>query len=247
MASAADERLQLLHELSRRLASFDDLDELLRHATRGVRELFAAEGSSILLLDRSRHEFRFPIASMSESGRAAGEALREVRFPADKGIAGWVLSHSEPLAVEDVRKEARFYGGVDEVTGITTRAILAAPLRAPSGTIGVIEVINPAAGTFTPDDSQFLDTVASDITLAYETADLHAQLRHERITLGQFFRVTGTGLLVIGALIVLATALANMAVALPWHRMFSRAPFVAGVLAALAGVVLLRIGRQVDG
>ena len=68
-------RLQFLYDLSRRLATFEDLDELLRHATRGIRELFAAEASSILLLDSSLRELRFPVASLDES------KLTDCRFP----------------------------------------------------------------------------------------------------------------------------------------------------------------------
>src|SRR5437867_13148830 len=94
-------RLQLLNDVNRRLATFTALDELLRYATRRGRELLDAEGCAVLLLDGARHEFHFPVASQSEA-RAASEArLADVRFPANQGIAGWVLAHDEAVLVAD--------------------------------------------------------------------------------------------------------------------------------------------------
>ena len=69
MTSPSD-RLQVLYDLSRRLATFDDLDALLRDATQAVREVFDAEGTAILLLDASRNELRFPVASQAGAASA---------------------------------------------------------------------------------------------------------------------------------------------------------------------------------
>jgi len=89
-------------------------------------------------------EFYVPVASQRESREAGDTLLAEVRFPADRGVGGWVLEHGE--AVQDAAHDARFYSGVDRLTNLTTHAILCAPLRTRSGIIGVIEVINPAHG-----------------------------------------------------------------------------------------------------
>jgi GAF domain-containing protein len=242
--TTAAERLQFLYDLSRRLATFEDLDELLRYATRGVRELFAAEGSSILLLDADRRELRFPVASMSESRREAAAVLQELRFPANRGVAGWVLGQGEAILVEDVAKDPRFYAGVDQATGLTTRTILAAPLRVPSGTIGVVEVVNPPRDTVSAEDVKFLDAFARDIAAAYEKAELRAQLRQEVITLRQLARIAGVGALAIGVLSASGALLANLAWAVPLRTLPTRPPFVAGVLAVVAGVALLRAARR---
>jgi len=243
MASAT-ERLQLLYDLSRRLATFEDLDELVRYATRRLRELFAAEGCSILLLDASRHELRFPVASMSESRQATATVLSELRFPADRGIAGWVLEHGEAIVVADVEKDARFYSGVDQATGFTTRTVLAAPLRARSGAIGVVEVINPGGDGVTVDDATFLDALANDIAVAYEKADLYARLHQEVVTLRGVARGSGAALVALGILLVATALLANLAWALPWWMLPTRPPFLAGILAVVAGGALLRLVRR---
>ena len=56
------------------------------------------------------------MSSQSETLRTAEERLAEIRFPADRGVAGWVLSHNEALRIDDVSKDPRFYQGVDQAT-----------------------------------------------------------------------------------------------------------------------------------
>src|SRR2546427_10827141 len=96
-----DDRLHLLYEVTRRLATFTDLDELLRYATGRTRELLDAEGSAVLLLDPARREFNFGVAGQSEAHRATSARLLEIRFPAHLGVAGWALAHDEALAAPD--------------------------------------------------------------------------------------------------------------------------------------------------
>src|SRR5438552_16891101 len=96
-----------------------------------------------MLRDPARRECNFGVASQSETHQATSARLLKMRFPAHLGVAGWVLDHDDAAAVPDAQQDPRFYNGVDQVTNITTHAILSAPLRARSGSIGVIEAINP--------------------------------------------------------------------------------------------------------
>src|SRR5207237_40128 len=59
-----------------------------------------------------------------------------------------------------------------------TRSLIAAPLVAREGTIGVIEVVNPRSGTvFADEDLQFLETLAASIAVAIENARLYAHIK----------------------------------------------------------------------
>src|SRR5260221_3698582 len=100
--ATASERLHLLYELNRGLTTFTDLNGLLHYVTGHARELFQAEGCALLLLDRSRSEFYLPVTS--ETDAATASRLSALRFPAHRGIAGWVLAHDQATMVEDVRR-----------------------------------------------------------------------------------------------------------------------------------------------
>jgi GAF domain-containing protein len=240
----ATERLQVLYELGRRLASFDDLDALLRDATRAVREVFQAEGTAILLLDSGGTELRFPVASQAATAAGSEKLLTDLRFPAGEGIAGWVLANGQSVAVDDVNKDPRFYPGVAKATGVPTRALLAAPLRSRSETIGVVEVINPAGNRFEPEDAAFLEAVASDIGIAYEKAYLYAQLQGEVSSLRGLTRLAGYALMAFGLVTAALAIFANLAFAMPWSRLFTRPGLWAGLLGVFGGWWLVRRGSR---
>lgn len=242
MATGTDaERLHLLYEVSRRLATSSDLGELLGYATRRARELFDAEGCALLLVDRG--EFRFPLASQRESQSGGSMPLSEVRFPADRGVAGWVLAHDEAAAVPDVTHDSRFYRGVDDLTGRTTRAVLCAPLRTRQGNLGVLEVLNPTVQTTPAADLEFLEALAGDIAIAYEKALLTEKLRGEVLDLRQMCTLAGAGLVVLGLAYILGITYALLAHALPLRELPMRPGLSTGLVCLLAGVLLAGAGR----
>jgi len=244
MTAATSARLRLLYDLSRRLATFDQLDDVLRHATLKLRELFDAEGSAVLIVDPKTRELRFPVASQREGSEATAAELAEIRLPAGQGVAGWVLQHNEAIAVEDVARDARFYAGVDQATGATTRSLLAAPMRTEGPSIGVVEVMNPAPGRSGPEDVEFLDAVASDIATAYAKAALHERLRQEAATLRSLARLVGIALVVVGAVVAGGAAFATAARAVPVAKLLTQPQFLAGLVGSVAGVMVLRATRS---
>jgi len=242
LTTAAD-RLHLLYEVNRRLTAFTDLDELLHYATARTRELFQAEGCGLLLVDRERQQFYFPIASQSATSQASEASLAEIRFPIDRGIAGWVVSHDEAALVDDTATDPRFFAGVDAKTHVSTRSLLCAPLRTPDGNIGVVEVINPSPSALTRDDLEFLEALATDIALAHEKALLYERLRGEVVSLRQACAFAGYGLLGIGVVFSLGTVLGHLAWALPMSELLTRPGVLAGLAAIGVGTSLVGVAR----
>jgi len=64
--------------------------------------------------------------------------------------------------------------------GTESRSLICAPLRTRSGIIGVTQVINKKAGTFTEEDLGLLDAIAGNIAVALENARLYQGLRREK-------------------------------------------------------------------
>ena len=169
-------RLRLLHELGRAFAARTDLDELCEVVTRQCTGVLRAEGASILLLDPETNELYFPYVANADADAAA--RLRRLRFPADHGIAGHTLTHGQAVRVDDATADGRFYGGIDHASGVMTRSVLAAPLAAERGTIGVLQVVNRIdGGSFSDDDLGFLEALAGSVAVAVENARLLAETR----------------------------------------------------------------------
>lgn len=113
-------------------------------------DLGSAE-ASVLIRDGDEGDLRF----LTAIGEVA-EQLLDLKVPAGKGIAGFVLSSGQPMVVADVGEEQTFYAEVDRSTGYSTQMIMATPLRYKDEVIGVLEYINrhgePPYEPFTPDE-----------------------------------------------------------------------------------------------
>jgi len=241
--SDASKQLHLLADIGRSLATFTDLDDLVHYATRRTRELFDAEGCALLLLDRERNEFCFPVASQRDAGAVSAAELAEVRFPSHLGIAGWVLANDEGALVADTKTDPRFYDAVDRRTTMHTRSVLCAPLRTREGNIGVIEIVNPSAARLDPGDLEFLDILASEIGVAYEKAALYRELHREMIDLRRFLHAFGVILAGVGVVFALGATFYHRARVLPWSELPSERGILLGVVCIVIGVALFAVGQ----
>jgi Nif-specific regulatory protein len=169
------ERWTLLYELSQAFSALMTLDELLPSIIAKTKDILRAESCALLLLDDARQELYFPITS--DLSPVIDTRLQQVCFPADRGVAGWVLQHGTPACVADAARDARFYTGVDRHTGAQSHELLCAPLRTRRGVIGVIELRNRLEGSFTDEDLAFLDALAGSVAIALENAHLYERVR----------------------------------------------------------------------
>jgi GAF domain-containing protein len=175
--------------LSRRLATLNDalstltagLEPLavaravLTHAVETLR----AEAGTVLLIDPRSGELEF-VAGVGPQA----EQLTGLHLPPGTGLAGWVARQGRGVRVSNAQVDSRFYAGIDRLTGQTTRALLAVPLRTPERTFGVIELVHPArgaggraAGEFSEDDLAFMELLARSAAAVLENARVHAQNR----------------------------------------------------------------------
>ena len=176
MSTPGADRLLLLYELGCAFAERIELEELIPLVISKCRDVLDAEGGSVLLLDAATNEFVFPY--VAEQNPEAAARLATMRVPAESSIAGAVVRDGRPIRVDDPHADTRFYSEVDQLTGVRTGSLLAAPLRARHGTIGVIEVVNRrGGGAFTDDDLAFLDALAGSVAVAIENARLYDQVK----------------------------------------------------------------------
>ncbi len=96
------------------------------------------------------------------------------------GVCGWVAKHREPIVVEDAYQDARFLSKVDEITGFTTRNILAFPLQDRMELTGVIEIINKREGTFSAEDVKFVEAACGVTALTLRC--FHLETMVDKVT-----------------------------------------------------------------
>jgi GAF domain-containing protein len=136
------EFISAMLELDRAAASVSNDETLFRLLRRVLLDALAiveSQDGTLALLDDETTELVFVIVC----GQVAA-SLKGYRMPSDEGIVGWVVTHQQPVRVDNARLDERFSQRVDQTTGFHTRSILAVPLIGDNRVLGVVEVINKA-------------------------------------------------------------------------------------------------------
>ena len=123
-------------EAARRLES-ESARAVLRSVVEATVALFEAEAASIALYDPGSDRLVFEVAAGDQGQGVIGVAIRP-----DQGIAGYVYTTGQALALSDVASDPRFGRSVAEKTAYVPRSIVAVPLVDEQGTIGVLEVLD---------------------------------------------------------------------------------------------------------
>jgi GAF domain-containing protein len=136
--------------------------ELLQSIVDAAARIFGAAAASIALVDEQEQMLEFRVAY-----GAGNQSLVGMRIPIDKGIAGYVAMTGQPIAISDVRKDARFNQDFAKSTGYVPSSILATPLLFEERVIGVMEVLDKiSAPSFGLQDMELLGIFARQAALA---------------------------------------------------------------------------------
>lgn len=152
--------------ISSMLAQELGIHELLSAALDCSMDVVSAEAASILILDEEKENFKF-----YQTEGPAKPALRTETFPADKGIAGYIVNADAAEIINNVQNDPRFYGVIDTESGFKTRNMIAVPLIAGEERIGVLEVLNKVdGGSFTEEERLLLSLIAEEMAFAIRNA-----------------------------------------------------------------------------
>ncbi len=174
--------LELLLDVSRRMAKFGTLDEVLHGLIEMTVAELGAERGSLFLNDAATGELYSRVVK--------GKLRRELRLLNNTGVAGHVFTGGEPLIVHDAYADARFNKAIDEQTGFKTRSILAVPVRTVTGeVIGVVEALNKKKGRFTRRDLELLEAMTAQGALALQGAQVIERMQQIRAQEREFVEV----------------------------------------------------------
>jgi len=168
-------RNEALYRVAKALPQYQSLNERLEFIIKEVQDIIGLTGASVILLDEKKNEFFFREA-VYEDGET-DKKIKEVRFPADKGVAGYVYRTGKPLIVPDYPRSPYYFGKVDEQSGYQTRNMLDVPIRTPDRIIGVLCSVNKKEGEFDEDDLELLSAIASTVASPIENARINEELK----------------------------------------------------------------------
>ncbi len=172
------ERLKRLMEMSSILSSTLELDDLISLVLERAKSHLKAEACSILLYNKetNRLEFKGPIC---KNGEASATLQKEGTLEMGQGIAGSVAETLQPVFIEDVRTDSRFFQEADRFEGFPIKALIAMPLVGRDGLIGVVEILNPGKDDY---DQEIAQLLARQFATAIENSLFHREaVERERL------------------------------------------------------------------
>jgi sigma-B regulation protein RsbU (phosphoserine phosphatase) len=161
--------LVLLNEIARELTSILNVDELLKRIAELLSRLIDYQMFSILLLDATGEKLQHRF-----SQRFLENIQLKHEIPIGRGVVGYAAQHKEAVLVPDVNKDPRYVKANPE-----TRSELAVPLVYKDKVIGVLDLEHTRRGFFTDDHKRTVTTLAAQVAIAIENAQLYEQIARQ--------------------------------------------------------------------
>ncbi len=170
-----EERYRLLLELSQRIGSTFDLEEILGHLLASVRLAVDYDAAGVFVLSKavSRAPVRGGpmIAAMAAVGFAPDPNREDPMLRSGKGIIGHVIMTGESVIAPDVRVDPRYVAG-----RAPTLSEVAVPISAGGRVIGALNLESDRIAAYSATDVQTLASFATAAALFIDKAILHHQV-----------------------------------------------------------------------
>jgi GAF domain-containing protein len=111
--------------------------EELRAIVQVAASVLDAEAAALFLVDEDKEELRFVVALGGSS-----ERVENLTLPMGEGLAGYVASTGQPLAVSNVETDARFAASFAQKVAYIPRNVLCVPMMLGDRTVGVLEMLD---------------------------------------------------------------------------------------------------------
>ena len=167
-AAVQNDPIVSLVKIGRSITALTDINILLKVIAEETKNAMQADRCTVFIYDKEKDEIWSKVALGMDS--------QEIRFPASKGLAGYVVKTGETLNIADAYNDLRFNKDVDLKTGYKTKTILCMPIKNNNQEIiGAFQVLNKANGTFTKNDEDLLIAIGGSASIALENAQLFEQ------------------------------------------------------------------------
>ena len=168
LEQARREELELL-AITEAISTELHLDTLLVRIVAAATQLLDADRSTLFVYDPSTDELWSRVAEGTEH--------RQIRLPANAGIAGAAFISGDVLNIPDAYADPRFNRDFDRRSGFRTRNLLNVPVIDRTGErLGVVQVLNKRGGQFTQVDIRRLKAFSAGIAVTLENARLFSDV-----------------------------------------------------------------------
>jgi len=163
MGLSRTKKLEKIVNLNTLMNKTYDFNELLNIILIETEKMFDVMGTAIFLEDEDTGMLYFYIATGEKK-----DALKSIRMARGEGVCGHVFNTGVPFIENHPHKSKFFSNKADKKSKFTTKNLLAVPLKIEEKVIGVIELVNKKNSYFTRWDQEFLEVIASQVSITLE-------------------------------------------------------------------------------
>jgi sigma-B regulation protein RsbU (phosphoserine phosphatase) len=165
------DQITLVRTVSAQIANLTDLDEICRRVTALIQETFGYYYVAIFTLENHSQHLHQRAAAALDNAQNNPPLLAPIY---GEGIIGHVAQSGTELLVMDISKEVnfRFEEGLAE-----TQSEFALPIKIENRVLGVLDVQSDRIDSFHEIDALVLQSLADNIALAVEGAQLYTDLQ----------------------------------------------------------------------
>lgn len=167
-----------------------DLSVTLDEALQAVVEVTGAEAAGISLIDETAQEvvLRAQLGWVNDFVDA-----QPMRIPLGEGMSGRVINNDETIV-------HNFLDGSEEYAAPSFReedfhSIVLTPMHARGSIIGILSIMSPYSGRFTPELVNVLESIADTVAVAIDNARLYEQQVEEEERLSAILQSTADGII----------------------------------------------------
>jgi signal transduction histidine kinase len=170
-ADAERQRLGLLVDIGRNLASDEEPDALLQQAVSMTTQQLGGRSGSGFIIDSSSGGLHLKAVCRADGIPVDNLSPRLDLLPG-RGLEGWVAEHRQACRVDDVRSDPRWVRipDLDEAGG----AAISAPLVVEDRLLGVMTILGDVV--FTQDHLDLLEAISRQVALALSNAGRFKEL-----------------------------------------------------------------------
>ncbi|MBK8428481.1 MAG: GAF domain-containing protein [Lewinellaceae bacterium] len=166
-AERRSRQFEAITRVTQAISTTRNLQEALPRITDVISEQFGFYHVGIFLNDQA-NQYAVLSAANSEGGRRMLARGHQLKI-GEQGIVGFTISSTQPRIALDTGADAVYFNNPDLPE---TRSEMALPLRNESGVIGALDVQSTERNAFTNEDIEVLSTLANQVGLAIENAQI---------------------------------------------------------------------------
>ena len=169
--------LELLYNIGRELVAALDLRTVLQRVLLLSMGNVGAVNGTIIVLDNQGQ----PVDSTIIVGTQIIEGTTEqLRITFEQGLAGWVARQKQAVLIPDTSQDERWFRRPDDAKDRTgPKSAVSAPLLARNHLVGVMTLVNPTPGFFTPEHLALVQAIADQAGIAVLNARLYEESQRQ--------------------------------------------------------------------